>query len=69
MHSKRAMTSDHDGAGDSSKRPDGRLGLPADLGSALMDFARRLANFGLGEVEDPLLDEFIDRRRRPRLQS
>lgn len=40
-----------------------------DLGSALVEFARRLANFGLGEAETPLLDEFIDRRRYPRLQA
>jgi hypothetical protein len=40
-----------------------------DLGSALVEFARRLANFGLGEAETPLLDELIDRRRHPRLQA
>jgi hypothetical protein len=43
-------------------------GMTGDLGSALVEFARRLANFGLGEAETPLLDEFVDRRRYPRLQ-
>lgn len=41
----------------------------ADLGSALVEFARRLANFGLGEAETPILNEFVDRRRHPRIQT
>ena len=44
-------------------------GLSSEFGSALVEFARRLANFGLGEAEPPLLDEFVDRRRHPRLSS
>ena len=52
-----------------AERAEGGPGLSSELGSALVEFARRLANFGLGEAEPPLLDEFVDRRRRPRLSS
>jgi len=54
-------------AAERDDRPEAGPGLSSELGSALVEFARRLANFGLGEAEPPLLDEFVDRRRRPRL--
>lgn len=56
-------------ATDQGERAQAGPGLSSELGSALVEFARRLANFGLGEAEPPLLDEFVDRRRRPRLMS
>ena len=56
-------------ATDQAERTQSGPGLSSELGSALVEFARRLANFGLGEAEPPLLDEFVDRRRRPRLSS
>ena len=59
-------TASHSG-GDEPDRPAGRSGLPGELGSALLEFARRLANFGLGEMDGPILDEFVERRRQPRL--
>jgi hypothetical protein len=72
MHSRYPAGGSDNAAGQiaSQDRPgEGRAGLSSDLGSALVEFARRLANFGLGEAEPPLLDEFVDRRRRPRLTS
>lgn len=71
MHSKRAgqpATAQPDAAPAPGKAHAG-AGLSGELGSALVEFARRLANFGLGEAEGPLLNEFVDRRRHPRLQS
>lgn len=69
MHS-RHPTQVRDGAGANvADRPLTGPGLSSELGSALVEFARRLANFGLGEAEPPLLDEFVDRRRSPRLSS
>jgi hypothetical protein len=64
MHSKQSrQESNHP----PTPEPDA-AGMTGDLGSALVEFARRLANFGLGEADTPLLDEFVDRRRYPRLQ-
>ena len=39
-----------------------------DLGHTLIEFARRLANFGLGEVDDPILDDFTPRTSGPQRQ-
>jgi hypothetical protein len=68
MHSKRTtLPINTPSSGDEGDRQAGRPGLSGELGSALMDFARRLANFGLGEMDGPILDEFVERRRQPRL--
>ena len=72
MHSRYPAEVSNDASGQTPERGDraeGGPGLSSELGSALVEFARRLANFGLGEAEPPLLDEFVDRRRRPRLSS
>ena len=68
MHQKRTILTmaSHSGS-DEPEHPAGRPGLPGELGSALLEFARRLANFGLGEMDGPILDEFVERRRQPRL--
>jgi hypothetical protein len=68
MHPKRTIltTTNHPGE-EEPGHPAGWPGLPGELGSALLEFARRLANFGLGEMDPPILDEFVERRRRPRL--
>lgn len=68
MHQKRTIVTvtNHSG-GDEPERPASRSGLSGELGSALLEFARRLANFGLGEMDGPILDEFVERRREPRL--
>ena len=67
MHSKRMTLPMNKQLGDEAERQATRPGLSGELGSALMDFARRLANFGLGELDGPILDEFVERRRQPRL--
>ena len=67
MHSKRMTLPMNNQLGDEAERQATRPGLSGELGSALMDFARRLANFGLGELDGPILDEFVERRRQPRL--
>jgi hypothetical protein len=64
MHSKRTTLPINPPSADEA---DPRPGLSGELGSALMEFARRLANFGLGEMDGPILDEFVERRRQPRL--
>jgi hypothetical protein len=67
MHSKRTILSVTSHQGEELESPAGRIGLSGELGSALLEFARRLANFGLGEMDAPILDEFVERRRQPRL--
>ena len=67
MHSKRTALSATNHSGEEPEGQVGRVGLPGELGSALLEFARRLANFGLGEMDPPILDEFVERRRQPRL--
>ena len=68
MQPKHTMPTTTNQAGlDEPGHPAGRPGLPGELGSALLEFARRLANFGLGEMDGPILDEFVERRRQPRL--
>ena len=68
MQSKRTTRTTTNSAGDDEPgHAGGRPGVPGELGSALMEFARRLANFGLGEMDGPILDEFVERRRQPRL--
>lgn len=67
MHSKRTLLSVSSHSGEEPESQAGRAGLPGELGSALLEFARRLANFGLGEMDAPILDEFVERRREPRL--
>lgn len=67
MHSKRTTPPISTPSGDEADRQAARPGLSGELGSALMEFARRLANFGLGEMDGPILDEFVERRRQPRL--
>ena len=67
MHSKHTIMTVTSHSGEEPETQAGRTGLPGELGSALMEFARRLANFGLGEMDAPILDEFVERRRQPRL--
>lgn len=67
MHSKRTLLTVTNRSGDEAEIQPGRPGLSGELGSALLEFARRLANFGLGELDAPILDEFVERRRQPRL--
>lgn len=69
MHSKQPKHTKQDPKPLEAAGVDPSAVATGDLGSALVEFARRLANFGLGEAETPLLDEFIDRRRYPRLQA
>ena len=68
MHTKSEKPPETQPAGHLERRAE-HLGSTGELGSALVEFARRLANFGLGEAESPILDEFVERRRHPRLQS
>jgi len=67
MHSKRTPLAVTGRSGDEPESQGARTGLSGELGSALLEFARRLANFGLGEMDPPILDEFVERRRQPRL--
>ena len=67
MHSKRTLLAVTSRSGDEADSQAARTGLSGELGSALLEFARRLANFGLGEMDPPILDEFVERRRQPRL--
>ncbi len=69
MHTKTEQPTEINAAGHHPERRGEHGGFTGELGSALVEFARRLANFGLGEAESPILGEFIDRRRRPRLQA
>lgn len=69
MHLRHPTEVRDDGSAKVADRNEAAPGLPGELGSALVEFARRLANFGLGEAEPPLLDEFVERRSRPRLSA
>jgi hypothetical protein len=68
MHSKHSTWNDHETLKAAAPAPERAPGLSSELGSALVEFARRLATFGLGEADRPLLDEFVERRRHPRLR-
>jgi len=67
MHSKRTLLAVTSRSGEEPESQAARTGLSGELGSALLEFARRLANFGLGEMDPPILDEFVERRRQARL--
>lgn len=69
MHSKHSAWKSHETLSPPGPAAERGLGLSSELGSALVEFARRLATFGLGEADRPLLDEFVERRRRPRLHA
>ena len=68
MHRKSEHMGEPAAAGHPARRAD-HGSITGELGAAMREFARRLANFGLGDAETPILDEFVDRRRRPRLQA